>query len=300
MQYEIDPQDCLLLYAIYQAGSIKAASHILKKDPSVVLKRVQKISRDTVFIEKMNGLWTLTEKGKQIALWAKEMQLSQKAVLKAPTALRLGATMFFVERVIAPQLARSPLKELSLNHNLEILCPSDGLEAAILRGSIDIAFACGRPNDPLVGFKKVCDERWSIVCSPKLAQKVQGKTTESKMDKLLVLPFLRHKSLVPEEMLKIDRNKINTLISFDTVVGLRSGAINGLGWTLLPRAAVWDEIESGKLIDLSATLQMNLKNDFLGIWWLKENKSIKPHISPLLNWLSTSGYEFKDPFLQDN
>lgn len=288
MQYEIDPQDCLLLYAIYQAGSIKAASHTLKKDPSVVLKRVQKISRDTVFIEKMNGSWTLTEKGKKIALWAKEMQLSQKAVLDAPTALRLGATMFFIERIIVPQLTKSPLKELSLNHNLEILCPTDGLEAAILRGSIDIAFACGRPNDPQVGFKKVCDERWSIVCSPKLAQKIQGKTIESRMIELLNLSFLRHKSLVPEQMLKIDRHKIKTLLTFDTVAGLRSSAINGLGWTLLPRAAVLDEIQSGNLIDLSTKLQINLKNDFLGIWWLKENKSVKSHIAPIIRWLSDS------------
>lgn len=288
MQYEIDPQDCLLLYAIYQAGSIKAASHVLQKDPSVVLKRVQKISRDTTFIEKMNGSWTLTEKGKKIALWAKEMQLSQKAVLDTPTALRLGASMFFVERIIVPQLTKSPLKELSLNHNLEILCPADGLEASILRGSIDIAFACGRPNDPQVGFKKVCDERWSIVCSPELAKKVQGKTADLKMLELLKLPFLRHKSLLPEEMLKIDRHKIKTLLTFDTVAGLRASAVGGLGWTLMPRAAVLDELQSGNLIDLSATVQINLKNDFLGIWWLKENKSVKPHIAPLLRWLSDS------------
>ncbi|WPU64562.1 LysR family transcriptional regulator [Peredibacter starrii] len=283
MQYQIDPQDCLILYAIHEAGSIKSAGHILKKDPSVILKRVQKISRETALIEKMNGSWTLTEKGKKMALWAKEMQLSQKAVLESPTTLRLGGTMFFIERVIAPYLASSPFKEMAQKNHLEILCPSEGLEASLLRGTLDLAFACGRPNDPQIGFKKVCDERWSIVCTPKLAKKA-----DERLDQLLDLPFLRHKSLVPEEMLKIDRHKIKTLLVFDTVAGLRSSAINGLGWTLLPRAAVADELQKGQLVDLSSSLQISLKNDFLGIWWLKENKSVKEHIAPLMNWLSDS------------
>ena len=285
MQYQIDPQDCLLLYAIHQSGSIKNASLLLKKDPSVILKRVQKISQETSLIEKMNGTWSLTEKGKKLALWAKEMQLSQTNVLEAPSLLRLGAVSFFIERVLCPQLTKAPFKEISQSHTLEVLCPPEGLEASILKGTVDIAFACGRPNDPQIGFKKVCDERWSVVCSPKMLQKIEAKRPEDRFRLLLEQPFLRHKALVPEDMLKIERNKIKTILTFDTVGALRSSAINGQGWTLLPMASVYDELQDKRLVDLSGSLQLNLKKDFLGIWWLKENKSVKDHIAPLLKWL---------------
>lgn len=285
MQYQIDPQDCLLLYAIYQSGSIKNASLLLKKDPSVILKRVQKISQETALIEKMNGTWTLTEKGKKLAMWAKDMQLTQQNVLDAPTMLRLGAQTFFIDRILCPQLTKSPFKEIAQTHKLEVLSPAAGLEASLLKGTVDIAFACGRPTDPQIGFKKVCDERWSLICTPKMAQKIEGKKPEDRLKKLLDLPFLRHKSLIPEDMLKIERNKIKTLLTFDTVGGLRSAAANGLGWTMLPMASIYDELKEGKLLDLSESLQLNLKKDFLGIWWLKENKSVKDHIAPLLKWL---------------
>lgn len=286
MEFLIDPDDCLLLLAIYQAESVKGAAFLLKKDPTVILRRVQRLALESDLVRKTGGIWKLTSKGQTIALWAKEAKESQLQALQAPSTLRIGASATFIERVICPFLGEKPFSDIARDFHIELLCPASGLEQGILRGELDIVFTCARPNDPQIRFRRGVPESWSVVCSKEMAAAVnKEKTPKEKLSKILSLPYLRHKDVLPEELLSLNRDTIKCAYTFDLVSTIRSATISGLGWSLLPTSAVNDELRDKKLYDLGPSLDINLRKDFIGIWWLKENSSVTKYISPLADWM---------------
>ncbi len=281
MRFEVDPSDCALLLAVHETGSLSRASRELGRDPSVLARRLQRLARESDLVEKIGGAWRVSERGRQVALWTRDAIQRQRIALREPLTLRLGGTAPFLENVLCPALSEAPFSSLRESHRLEILNPSDGLEAALLRGSLDIAFACGRPKDPLIRFKKASAERWILVATPSLAQAIHRRAKASRLEALAELPMLRHVDVVPEEMLSLPARTFKSEIVFDLTSSLRAAALAGLGWTLVPSFAI--RSTSG-LVELDIGVEP--KRDFYGIWWLKGNRSAEQTVAALSTWLS--------------
>jgi len=287
MQFLIDPNDSLLLLALYRGGTIKRAAHLLERDETVILRRIQKLSQTSDLLEKVSGKWRVSPSGQKVALWAQEAQDSQRRALESRATLRIGAPASFIERIITPDLEKPLFRALAAEYSLEFLCPAIGLETALLKGDLDLVFTCHRPFDPQIRFKRLAHEDWCVVAAPSIAKSILGKATrQESISRLLTLPYVRHRDLVPEEMLGLAKDSVNTRFTFDLLASVRSAAVHGFGWTLLPRGSIDEELKNGKLVELGTDLQLKLKRDFLGVWWRKDRQEVSRFSALIGAWLS--------------
>jgi DNA-binding transcriptional LysR family regulator len=283
MRFEVDPSDCALLLAVHETGSLARASRELGRDPSVLARKLQRLALDTDLVEKVGGAWRVSARGRELALWTRDAIQRQRQALSAPLTLRLGAVPTFLERVLCPALAGAPFAELRRAHRLEILSPAEGLETALLRGTVDVGFACGRPKDPLIRFKKAGVENWSLVAAPTLAESLLKRAKSARLAGLSEFPVLRHRDVVPEEFLELSGTTFATELVFDLTSSLRAAAVAGLGWALMPTFAARGE---PGLVDHTAALGLKPRREFYGVWWLKGNRAAEGTVETLGRWLS--------------
>ena len=79
--YQVPPQDCLVILEFSQPASLREISRRLGIDPSALLRKVQRIATTYEALEKVNGRWRVTEKGHRLNRWTEETILSQQQIL---------------------------------------------------------------------------------------------------------------------------------------------------------------------------------------------------------------------------
>ncbi len=287
LQYSLTSDDCELLLAFERAQSVAKLAEIRKRDVSVVSRQISRLGARMDVLEKKNGQWQLTALGRQVCQWALRSIQEQRQILEQVMILRIATTPEFAGRVLAPGLP-DLIASVSggARTQIEILSANDqGVEKKLLSGDADLAFDCGRPENPAIKFKLVSREPLSLVASPEFLKKHPIKS----LDDLISAPHLRYSRIPTAFKLKLPEELRYTAATFDTIAATRSACVAGLGWALLPAYTLQPELQSRQLrqIPASAIPQLSkIDEEQFGVWWARGNRSIEPWAQGAVAWLA--------------
>ncbi len=71
-KFIVSSDDCLILKAFKESSSLREAAKLLNCDPAGLARRVQVISSEYGFLQKINGRWCLTSGGLDLVAWTEE------------------------------------------------------------------------------------------------------------------------------------------------------------------------------------------------------------------------------------
>jgi DNA-binding transcriptional LysR family regulator len=235
----------------------------MKRDVSVVSRRLTKLSKETELLNKNGGSWTLTSKGIELVTWAKRAILEQQNVLMVSHKIKIATTREFSSRILIPHL-----KDLKNDFkNIEIITTEGQSEELLLSKRADLAIDCGTPMHPDIRFKKIAKERM-VFCSSKLfAQK--SKFVLKGDD---YLHFTRNNITELQEELKL---KLEPNLSFADLSSLLSAITENLGFGYLPYYVIADLVKNNKAHIYPVSLG---RFESFGVWHhhdFNDSKTIK-------------------------
>jgi len=271
-KFLISSDDCLILKAFKESSSLREAAKSLNRDPAGLARRVQTISTDYGFLQKINGRWSLTPSGLDLVVWTEESIQSQAEALAKNDRIRIGSTMWFAEEVLVPNLPTLQ-KELTRNCQIQISTPSH-FERALLEGNLDFVIVCHPPETPEIEHKQIAQEEWVVI--------IPTKWTIKEFAELLKRPFIRHRALNTD--LFFSSNLSFSDLEFDNLISIRSAVARGLGWSVVPRLCVDSYLTSGiiKLVNY----KVDIHDRRICLWWLRSRRNLKKKSSLLNTWLS--------------
>lgn len=280
-EFIVSPEDCLILRAFKDANSLREAAKVLNCDPAGLLRKVQRISEDHGFLQKMNGRWTLTSSGKSMAAWVEESIATQKKILMGNSSLRISSTTWLLEQFLIPNLKDLKVK-MSGETSFQFSTPQVGFESQLLEGSCDYVIVCHPPEDPGIAHKQLFKEEWIAVAPMSWKEKNQPLT----LDDLLIRPFIRHGKLNPD-LFGLNPTELSaiTLITADNLISVRAGVKEGEGWSVVPKMLVSDLLKSKKILQIDYTIEMDRK---LCLWWLRSRLDSKRKSGVINSWLIDS------------
>ena len=273
-KFRLNSDECELLLAFEKAKSLEKLAGIVNRDISAVSRRLQHLSSKAPVIEKVGNRWRLTQMGAQVNRWTEEASSQQAKTLSQRTEIRLGASRIFAGKVLAHHL--SEFQEALKDFVVSIVSLDGPLEAYLLNGTIDVAFTCGRPQDPAVSHRRLVRERYVAVASKEFISKHRPKG-----DAIYDLPFLAFRNvsgLYPFAQV-VSRAK-NTTAIFNDPVSLFEAVCTGIGWSVLPYFAVKTMPEK-----LAVISSIEIEAETYGVWWLRHRKSPQVVVDFATEWL---------------
>ncbi len=286
--FALTSDQCELLTQLRERGSVQRLAELLGRDVSAVNRQLQKIASRGELLQKQNGRWRVSPLGERVVDWTLEAIAAQKKILSARSEIRIVTTREFAARVLAPRLAELTRPEPGLHPIL--LTSEEGVEPWLLGGRADLGLDCGTPLDPLVRFRGIQPEPFSVVASPAFLSQHLGSAVRArnKLDpeRLLGLPHLQYLRRQLRTLLRLEceREPQNIVASFNDIAPLRAACVAGLGWAILPSYTVRTELERQELRSLELSATPNPER--FGVWWLREKKSLQPWIDRLARWLA--------------
>ena len=259
MKFLINSEDSELLLALEESQSLLDLSDIMKRDISVLSRRLNKIKLESGLVEKINGKWFLTEDGLNLNQWSKKAINEQNFIFSQKKSIRIATTREFASRILIPHLNKLNMSQFSV----EIIA-TDGLsEKMLLDNAADIAIDCGTPYHPDIRFKKIAKELMLIISSKNY--------------------FKKHKSLKSEYYLHFTRNHLGPLqeelnmklipkYTFNDLSSLRSAILNDLGFGLIPYYVVKEDLEKNLVHNFDIHLKTPMS---FGVWWRQDFKNIE-------------------------
>jgi DNA-binding transcriptional LysR family regulator len=277
-KYLIPPDDCLILKAFKETESLREAAHALKCDPAGLTRRVQHISSEYGFIQKVNNRWQLTSEGIDLVAWTNASIQAQKKILSGKSSLRIASTMWMSEVALVPQFTKLR-KSFENEKTISFSVPSKSFEAALIEGSVDFVIACHPPENPEIEHKKICNENWAIIAPASWKLKFHTNIEELKN-----FAFIRHSEMntdlfIPE--FSQERKEADLMI--DNLIGIRSAVMAGLGWSIVPKILVAEIIKNSKLTEISYNFTMNDRK--VCLWWLRNRYESRKVAPKIMNWL---------------
>jgi DNA-binding transcriptional LysR family regulator len=280
MRFLIPPEYGLIVNAFNQASTLRGAAALLGMDPAALVRKVQTISHEYGFLEKIGRRWTLTDQGRKVAFWTEEMLNSQKLLMEETSRIRISAFPWLIEEALIPQF-----------HNLEALFKSKyrwsfrmaatDLEADLIHNRTDFVIHGRSPHDPDIAHRRVVSYPWVAVAPAAWKGEISRLSTLQLTDYLNGRQFCRHTDLNPMTALGFSPEKIHNLI-LDGVIGLRSSVIHELGWSVLPAMSVQNALKERKLIKLNLPITYS---DDVSIWWVRSRKDISNHVKNIASWI---------------
>lgn len=88
IRFPLNSEQCELLVAFEQAGSLPELSKLVHKDPSALSRNLTALAESGV-LEKRGNRWVLTPLGRQINAWTRAVASTQKKILSQQGALKL-------------------------------------------------------------------------------------------------------------------------------------------------------------------------------------------------------------------
>lgn len=285
MSFPLNSEQCEMLLQLKNQGSVQKLAEFLKRDVSAVNRQLQKIASISDLLEKQQGRWRVSKHGDQMVEWAREAILSQRQILNERSEICIVTTREFAARVLAPQLPK--IREENEQIHFVILTSEDGVESLLLNGRADLGLDCGRPQDPLIRYRPVQPEPFSVVATPDFISqhKISKKNGRVEMRKyLLELPYLQY--LRPHQGRSLDTDDApNDIVgSFNDLATIRSACCAGLGWAIVPSYTVRDEIRSGNLNVINCGLEPPAEK--FGVWWVREHRAMQSWATRMTDWLS--------------
>ncbi|MEZ4750470.1 MAG: LysR family transcriptional regulator [Bdellovibrionota bacterium] len=268
-----------LLCALDQKKTLSALAVHFHRDKSVLSRKLKHLSEKSRTIEKIGSQWRLTELGKRLSRLSVDFDEAQKKILGQPTKLRIAGSRLFLSFFLAHRI--DELQQLFPNREFQLLSQEGSPEASLLNGTADMAFACGRPQDPSVGFKRGLREPYCAVMTV-LFHRSHGSPDLAGLFNLphfaLLgpdenMPFLKHLS---------EKTPI-VGCSNDPVVALQS-VRHGKSWSILPYYCVQEEVARKEMLVFPLRSQ---EVPTYGVWWLKSRKGAAETAMRTFHWFST-------------
>lgn len=270
-------EDCLVLKAFKDSSSLREAAQLLGCDPAGLARRVQAISNQYGFLQKTDNRWQLTAAGLALVAWTEASIQSQRKILAAKSALRIGTTMWFGEEVIIPNIAKLKLSETA-GSSVNISVPEKGFERALLDGSVDFVIVCHPPETPDIEHRQLGDEEWVLVAPPSWNFKNQNV-----LEKLKKSPFIRHSSINTDVFLPELEEITDADMIIDNLIGIRSAVAAGHGWSIVPRILVRRYLADKRLIEVPYDLKVRDRK--VCVWWLRNRYDMKRQASKVCAWI---------------
>lgn len=270
-------EECELLVVFESNSSLEKLANAIGRDISNVSRSLSRIATKLPVVEKMSGRWVLTEQGKKLVQQTRDSVQFQRSLFQKQTWLRIGTNREFSARVIGKNL--DGIQTLFPDSHLRIMAFESGTEQALLDGLIDIGIDCERPFSPEISFKTSVKESIVVVASPKFKKEHQKEIRDGSF---FGLPHLLCDRLAPDRILMKSENPLNTLASFNDIATTRSACQLGMGWALLPRYTVQEELDRGLLVEIES---IGGGESTYGVWWLRGRKYLQPIALGVQSWL---------------
>lgn len=270
----------MILKAFRDSDSLREAAILLHCDPAGLARKVQMISRQHGFLQKVNNRWQVTSRGLDLVAWVEESIQSQKNLISSKNSLRIASTMWFSETQIVPYLPklRSLLGDDS---SFLISFPDKSFEYALIGGAVDFVIVCHPPENPEIEHRQIVDEKWIAVAPASWRKDLKGKG-ERCLDVLKHKPFIRHADLNEDLFLpNIEINESGIVI--DNLIGVRAAVCSGLGWSLAPKFLVNAEIKEKHLIEIP--YEVPVYDRMVCVWWLRNRYESKKQSSKICAWV---------------
>jgi DNA-binding transcriptional LysR family regulator len=282
MKFLIDPNDCLIVNAFSQVPSLRGAAALLGMDPAALVRKVQRISHQHGFLQKIGNRWTVTESGQRVVYWTEELINSQNALANEVSRLRLSAYAWLTEEMLVPNFKYLD-KDLKKKYKWTFEMTGSDLEKDLLQNRTDFVIQGKSPNDPSIAHRKISIYPWVAVAPYSWRNEVSG-LTESKLKEFLnSKSFCRHSTLNPMTVLNFSPELVHALM-IDGVIGLRSAVVNELGWSAIPAMAAQTALKEKKIIKLN--LPISYKDD-VSIWWIRSRKDSTAVVKSLITWIQS-------------
>ncbi len=281
----VPPDDCVILKAFRDSKSLREAAQLLHCDPAGLARKVQQISNQFGFLQKVNNRWQLTASGQDLVAWTEVSIQSQRQVLAAKSSLRVASTAWLAEEVLIPKLNGLKIL-LGSGKTFSLHTPNQGFELALLDGSVDFVIACHPPENPEVEHKSVVEEVWTII-APYIWKKNFGDHLQDQLGALQKLPFVRHRDMNPDILFPSFKNEIlESDLVIDNLIGVRSAVVAGWGWSIVPRPAVARYIAQKTLLEIE--LNSKIQDRKVCVWWLRNRYDSKHLAGKICRWVKDS------------
>lgn len=281
LQFPIPPDYCLIVNAFSQATTLRQAALLLQTDPAGLVRKVQKISSEFGFLQKVGNRWVVTESGRRVASWSEEFISGQKDLIDASPRFRMTAFSWLTEEMLIPQFSK--LKELYKSDvSWSFKMTATDLEQELINNRSDFALTGHAPNDPQVAHKKLSSYPWVVIVPYSWKKNISQLNETETIQFLNTRPFLRHSGLNPAKIFHFTPETQSEII-LDAVVGLRSAVCSELGWSAVPAMAVPSFVKDKKLFKIDLPI---LIKDEVSIWWLRARKDSAAQIKVLSKWIS--------------
>lgn len=287
VQYDIPPDDCLIALQFRESVSLREVANRIGVDPSALLRKVQRIAEEHELLEKIKGRWVLTTKGHLLNRWTEDSLISQKKILETKPHLRIGTTTWLAEQIVIPFFACLQA-ETEQKYQWTVRSPQRSFEAEIMEGTCDFVIACKAPIDPLIAYKRIAPEKWTLIAPLKWQKELQKISPPDLLTFLFSKNFVRHIDFKAEELLNTPDMNTNDTILVDNLIGVRSAVTAGYGWSLVPRFSVLKEIRCKELIELEVPQLKELNSNHLCLWWLRTRREPRKVAQHIQSWLEKS------------
>lgn len=259
MKFMVSSEDSELLMALLESESLQDLSDLMKRDVSVLSRRLNKLKQETSFLEKQNGRWLLTKEGRLLCEWATKASNEQSLILNKRNKITLATTREFSSRILIPNWNKI---DFSVDQ-MEILTSDGNSENLLLENLAEIVIDCGTPYHPDIRFKKIAKEKMVVVASSQFVKK-------NKRSKLRGEDYI-HFQRTDINALQEDMNlKLNPKFIFSDLSTLRAALIAHHGWSIIPHYVVKDDLNKKDLIDLNVKLNSPMS---FGVWWKKDREN---------------------------
>ena len=259
--------------------SLELLSQKMGRDLTVLSKILKRISEKTDALIKVSGRWKLTDSGKSLNQATRDYLLSQHSIINGKSLLRVGTNREFAARVIAPNI--NAFHQNFPNHEMALFAFESGAEAALLDGRVDLAFDCGRPRSPDILHKSLVDEEIIAVATPRFC--LHHRSSFQKQD-FSQAPHLLYDRMPPEKYMGPAVRQVKILSQSNDIATIRSMCLQGIGWALLPKYTVQEELDAGTLKLCHST---RYASDRYGVWRLRSRKHLSADFTSACKWLSS-------------
>jgi DNA-binding transcriptional LysR family regulator len=276
-RFPLSTEDCELLLEFELCPSLQELSMRMMRDHSVIARSLKRLADKFPVVEKRGGKWILTALGRKVNEASRTALASQITTLNEQSTLKIGTNREFATQIIAVDFKN--IQSLFPNTLISIHTFEHGTENALLQGLIDIGLDCDRPFAPEIGYKLAVDEPILAVASPSF---IKANKKEVAAGNYLKLPHLLCERLHPDKILSRADNQLSIAGCFNDIATTKAVCLQGTGWALLPAYAIKNEIQSGKLVQMTTD---SFGKSKYGIWWLRGRHHLKDSCEKLNSWL---------------
>lgn len=244
-----------------ETGSFSSAAKVLRTSPSAVSRsvgRLESLIKSRLFLRSTRAL-ALTEEGH--ALFDKVSpllrQLDTPDELATDEKALAGRIRFSMPSELARFFMTPIFRDFAPSYpevNLEVGLTDRQVD--LIREDYDVVFRVGSGGQGELRVRKLADVRMVIVASPDFVER-HGKPHS--VEEASALPFARytvHGKPNPIVFGEGEQFIPQGRVDCDTGQALRAAALHGLGAAYFMRCAVQDELEDGRLIEISGALRL--------------------------------------------